>query len=336
MKKSRICELLGIKYPIIQAPMNWITWAELAAAVSNAGGLGVIGPNAGERTPTPDAVETGERLRRQIRKARSLTNKPFGVNLVLALTDYPPGGKAFSDQCFKVILEEKAPVVVLVGGTPSIYTRELKAAGIKVLHRALPVNVEAARRSEQQGVDALVAVGFDGGGHVGHDSIPTFVLIPQIVSAVSIPVVAGGGIMDGRGMAAALALGAEGVYMGTRFIITKECPAHQSFKQAIIEASDTGTGTCVGAIGVLRALKNPMLEQCIQMEKSGAEAIARSKTYAPGFRTGMLEGDLVGGTLGCGAGAGLVRQIKSAAEVVQETVRDAEQILAGLATASQR
>ncbi len=331
MKKNRLCDLLGIKYPLIQAPMNWITWAELAAAVSNAGGLGVIGPNAGERTPTPDAVETGERLRRQIRKAKTLTNKPFGVNLVLALTDYPPGGKAFSDQCFKVIMEEKPPVAVLVGGVPRIYTRELKGAGIKVLHRAAPINVDAAKRAEQEGVDALVAVGFEGGGHVGHDSIPTFVLIPQIVSAVSIPVVAGGGIMDGRGMAAALALGAQGVYMGTRFIITKECPAHESFKQAIIKATDTGTGTCVGAIGVLRALKNPMLERCIQMEKSGTDAIDRSKTYALGFRTGMLEGDLTDGTLGCGAGAGLVRKIDSAADVVRETVADAERILAGLA-----
>lgn len=331
MKKSRICDLLGIEYPVVQAPMNWITWAELAAAVSSAGGLGVIGPNAGERTPTPDAVETGERLRRQIRKVRSLTDKPFGVNLVIALPDYPPGGKAFSDQCFNVILEERAPVAVTVGGAPEIYTKALKDAGIKVLHRALPINVEAARRAEDAGVDALVTVGFDGGGHVGHDSIPTFVLIPQIASAISIPVVAGGGIMDGRGMAAALALGADAVYMGTRFIITRECPAHESFKQAIASATDTSTGTCVGAIGVLRALKNPLLERCIQMEKSGAPPLERSKTYAPGFRTGMLEGDLVGGTLGSGAGAGLVREIKTAAEVVRETVKEAERVLAGLA-----
>ena len=330
MKKTRLCELLGIEYPLIQAPMTWITWAELAAAVSNAGGLGVIGPNAGERTETADIVETGERLRRQIRKVKSLTNKPFGVNIIIALPGYPPRGKEYSDQCVKIILEEGIPVAVLVGDGPEIYVKQLKEAGMKVLHRALPVNVETARKAELAGVDALAAVGFEGGGHVG-DRIPTFVLIPQVVDALKIPVVAGGGIIGGRGMAAALALGAEGVYMGTRFIATTECPAHHNFKQAILDAKDTSTVTCTGPNRILRALKTPLLERALQMEVDGSIPLERALVYASGFLKGMLDGDMaVEGTLPCGAGAGLITEIKSAAEVVRDVVREADEILARL------
>ena len=329
-RNNRICKLLGIEYPVIEAPMTWITWADLAAAVSNAGGLGVIGHNAGARTPSANAVETGERLRLQIRKVKTLTKKPFGVNLTVALPDYPPGGKAYSDQCLKVILEEGIPVAVMVGAAPEVYARQLKDAGIKVVHRSIPVNVDAAKRAEQAGVDVLAAVGYEGGGHVGHDCIPTLVLIPQIVDAVRIPVVAGGGIMDGRGMAAALALGAEGVYMGTRFMAATECAAHPDFKKAILDAKDTDTVTCVGEMGVLRALRNPMTDRVIQMERTGSTPLERAKIYAGGFRKGMLEGDLVEGTLGCGAGAGLIKEVKSAAAIIQEVVQDCEKTLAGL------
>jgi len=327
MKKNRLCELLGIDYPVIQAPMIWIAWAEWGAAVSNAGGLGVIGPNAGETTLTTDVVETGERLRRQIRKVKSLTSKPFGVNIVIPIPGYPPRGVSYSEQCLKVILEEQVPAAVLVGRDPGAYAARLKEAGIKVLHRGLPVNVEAAQGSEKAGTDAYIAVGFEGGGHIGHDRMPNFVLIPQIVEAINIPVVAGGGIIDGRGMAAALALGAEGVYMGTRFIATRECVAHDNFKRAIVDAVDTSTATCTGSFGVLRALKNPILEHCIQMEMSGATSMETARIYASKFREGMLEGQMDEGTLPCGAGAGLIKSVKSAAEVVHDTVRQARQIL---------
>jgi len=326
MKKTLLCKLLDIEHPVIQAPMNWITGAELAAAVSNAGGLGVIGPNAGERTETNDIVETGERLRRQIRKVKSLTHKPFGVNLMTFFADHPDSSQAFSDQCLRVILEEGIPVVILGGSGPEEYTKPLKEAGIKVLHRPLQVNVVGAKEAEQAGVDALVAVGFDGGGHTGYDRIPTFVLIPQIVDVLRIPVVAGGGIVDGRGMAAAFALGAQGVFMGTRFIATTECPAHQTVKQAILDASDTSTTTVTGTVGVMRALKTPFMERCVQMEASGGTLQEISKLYRSGYRKGMLEGNRVEGTFVCGAGAGLINEIKSAAEVVRDTVKEAEQI----------
>jgi len=334
MKKNRVCELLGVKYPVIQAPMNWITGSQLAASVSNAGGLGIIGPNAGCREVTKSVAETGERLRAEIANLRSLSNRTFGVNLIVSEVSivFPQGGeesKGFSDECLKVIIAERVPVVLLTGKALEEYVRPLKDAGIVVLHRAMPVNVQAARKGEQAGVDAVVAVGVEGGGHSGRDRLPTSVLIPQIVDAVKIPVVAGGGIVDGRGMAAVLALGAEGVFMGTRFIASTECAAHRAVKQAIIDACDTSTLTVEGIPGVLRALKTPLMERCVRMESSGRSLKEISDEYDRGYRTGMLEGKIEG-TFICGAGAGLIREVKSAAAIVLEVIREAERVLAGL------
>jgi NAD(P)H-dependent flavin oxidoreductase YrpB (nitropropane dioxygenase family) len=323
VKSNRLCELLGIEYPIIQAPMNWITGAELASAVSNAGGLGVIGPNAGATEETDDVVETGERLRQQIRKTRSLTKKPFGVNLMSASTDLRPGSKPFSDQCTKVAIEEGIPIAVLAGDKPELYSKQLKQAGIKVLHRALPVNVEIAQKAEQAGIDAFIAVGFEAGGHSGFHRIPTFVLVPQIVNALKIPVVAGGGIADGKGMTAALALGAEGVYIGTAFMVATECPVHRNVKQAIVEAIDTSTISIEGLGGiVLRAMKSPVIERCIQMEANGITREEITAFYRSGYRPGMLEGDSIRGTFVFGADAGLIKEIKSAGEIVESLVKD--------------
>jgi enoyl-[acyl-carrier protein] reductase II len=330
MKKSMLCELLGIEYPVVQAPMNWITGAELAAAVSSAGGLGIIGPNAGERTPTDDVVETGERLRRQIRKVKTMTDKPFGVNLMTFFADHADSSKAFSDKCLQVVLEEKVPVAVLAGSGPREYTERLKKEHVKVLFRPLQPSIATAREAEEAGVDALIAVGFEAGGHAGYDRIPTLVLIPQIVDAIRIPVVAGGGIVDGRGMAAALALGAQGIFMGTRFVATTECLAHQNVKEAIVAAGDTSTVTVSGTVGVLRALKGPLMERCILLETNGGSLQEMSNLYRPGYAIGMVQGNMTEGTFVCGAGAGLIKRIKGAAEVVRDIVKEAEQIIAGL------
>ncbi|MDO8490600.1 MAG: nitronate monooxygenase [Dehalococcoidia bacterium] len=328
MKKTRVCQLLGIEHPVIQAPMVWITWAELAAAVSNAGGLGVLGPNAGERTPTKDVVETGERLRRQIRKVRTLTSKPFGVNIILPLPAFPKIGKEFSDQTLKVAIEEKVPAVVLVGDGAEAYTEQAKKAGIKVLLRGSPMNVDVARRAEKAGVDCVIAVGFEGGGHVGADRLPTFVLVPQVVDAVKISVVAGGGIVDGRGMAAALALGAEGIYMGTRFMVTKECPTHDKVKESILHATDTSTAVCTGLYGVLRGPKNPLMQKCCQTEAAGGTVFDVSKIYGGGFIAGLLEGDTENGCISYSAAASMIHDIKSAGDVVRDIVREADQVIA--------
>jgi enoyl-[acyl-carrier protein] reductase II len=334
MGKNRVCELLGIRYPVIQAPMNWITDSDLAACVSNAGGLGIIGPNAGCTEVTSSVTETGERLRAEIRRAKLLSTKPFGVNLIapeasIVFREGADESKSYSDECLKVIIAERVPVVLLTGKVLEEYVRPLKDAGIIVVYRAMPVNVQAAKQSEEAGVDAVVVVGFEGGGHSGRDRLPTGTLIPQIVDAVGIPVVAGGGIADGRGMAAALALGAEGVFMGTRFIASTECGAHWAVKQAIVNARDTGTLTVEGIPGVLRALKSPLMERCLMMETSGCSLEEISKEYDGGYRAGMLEGN-VEATLVCGAGAGLIKEVRSAAAIVVDVVQEAEQVLAGL------
>lgn len=331
MEKTRLCKLLDIEHPVIQAPMNWITGAELASAVSNAGGLGVIGPNPGLEKETSDVFETGEILRRQIRKAKSLTRRPFGVNIASASNDLRPGGKPYSDQCIKVVMEEYVPIVVLSGDSPEIYVKQLKKDGITVLHRPLPVNTYVAKKSEHVGVDALIAVGFEGGGHTGFYRIPTFVLIPQVVESLKIPVVAGGGISTGKEMAASMVLGAEGVFIGTGFIVADECPAHPNVKKAIINSNDTSTVTIEGLNRlVLRALKNPIIERCIQMEKNGNSVEEITTLYRSCYRKGMLEGDIENGTFIFGAGAGLIKKERSAGDIVAGIVDEAGQILKGL------
>jgi enoyl-[acyl-carrier protein] reductase II len=327
MKKTSVCDLLGIEYPIIQAPMNWITCAELAAAVSAAGGLGVLGPNAGESVETSDVEETGERLRRQVRKVRSLTDKPFGVNLMTAFADHADNTRAFSEEFLKVMVEEKVPVAVLAGSSPQEYTRRLKEKGLKVIYRPLRPNVETAREAESAGVDAFIAVGFEAGGHAGYDCIPTFVLIPQIVDAIAIPVIAGGGIMDGRGMAAALCLGAQGVFMGTRFIATTECTAHKNVKDAVVAAGDCSTATVAGTVGMLRALRTPLIQRCIELEARGASLQDISTAYRPGYAKGMVHGDTDDGAFVCGAGAGLIREIVSAGTVVRDMAAEADAVV---------
>jgi enoyl-[acyl-carrier protein] reductase II len=323
MKKNRICELLSIDYPVVQGPMSWISDAVLAAAVSNAGGLGIIGPNAGAKTVTTDIQETAERLRDQIKKAKSLTRKPFGVNIMALERD-----NAYSDECIKVVIEEGVPVVCLCGDQPERYVDILKNAGIKILHRALPVNnVVIAKKAEQAGIDAFVAVGFEGGGHLGNDAIPTFVLIPQIADAIDIPVLAGGGIVDGRGMVAAMILGADGVFMGTRFIATKECPAHDSYKQAIVNAIDTSTATFTGIVGILRAFKTPLVEHFIEIEKKGITGSDDNANLHHHESRPWITGDWSAAAFPVSAGSGLINNVISAAEVVQNMVREANQIL---------
>ena len=325
MKKTRICELLGIEYPIIQAPMAGITWAELAAAVSNAGGLGTIGPNAGSTTPTRDVTETGERLRSQIRRAKSLTSKPLAVN-------FPIGGQdlRFSERCVQVAVEEGIPVAITSMGSPRVYTERLHRAGAKVLH--VVASVRHAEGSEAAGVDAVVAAGYDGGGHLGFDELTTFVLVPQVADAVRIPVVASGGIADARGLIAALALGAEGVYMGTRFLATHESAAHPNMKKAVIEASDTGTVTWGRGIDLSRTVKSEFSRRYLEKEASGASA-EELKAYLSGQGGRMpatVTGDIENSFAFCGAIAGMINEIASAEEVVRSIVDGVEAVLSRL------
>jgi enoyl-[acyl-carrier protein] reductase II len=318
MKHTRLCELLGIDYPIIQGGMVWIASAELAAAVSNAGGLGLISPNAG-MSRNGDQVEN---LKKQIEIAKGLTSKPFGVNLPILNN---PQIEALVDAVIKARVE----VVVTAAGNPALYTSRFKEAGIKVLH--LVAAVRHAQSAEKRGVDAVIAEGYEAGGHNGLDELTTLTLVPQVVDAVAIPVVAAGGIADARGVVAALALGAEGVQMGTRFVATRECGAHQNFKDAIVKASDTDTAITGRKLGPTRILKNEIAAKLLDMEATGASAeellafIGSSRS-----RTGQFEGDLANGEAYCGSIAGMIKEIKSVAEIIRNIVDDYDAVLARL------
>ena len=315
--ETRLCQLLGIEYPIIQGGMSLLANAELAAAVSNAGGLGVISPNAG----MPPEAEIVDNLSRQVTKARQLTSKPLGVNLPLT--------QVMINELIELAIAERVSVVVTGRGNPAIYTAYLKEAGVKVMH--VVASVRHARKAEECGVDAVIAEGFESGGHGGFDEVPTFVLVPQVVDAVNIPVVAAGGIADARGFIAALALGAEGVQMGTRFFASAECIAHQKAKEAIVRASDTDTVMTCRRFEPGRVLKNEIAARVVEMESSGAspgeiEAFLGTSRA----RKAEIEGDLVNGEVFCGAIAGMIGEILSAREIVQSIIDNSAEVLARL------
>ncbi len=317
MKETRVCGLLGIKYPIIQGGMTWIANAELAAAVSEAGGLGTISPNAGMRIE--ENVELN--LVKQIRLARELTAKPFAVNIVVLMPEIAA--------LIEVLIVKGVPVVTTSAGNPRLYTTRLKDAGIKVLH--VVSSVRQAQVAEDSGVDAVIAEGFEAGGHNGLDELTTMVLVPQIADAVEIPVIAAGGIANGRGLAAALALGAEGVQMGTRFIATTECNAHPDFKRRIIESPDTGTMITGRALSPTRTLRNKFAGKVSEMDRRGTTADELLAYIGMGrSRMGQLEGDVENGELYCGEASGMVRNVASAGDIIKKIVEDYDRVVAGL------
>jgi NAD(P)H-dependent flavin oxidoreductase YrpB (nitropropane dioxygenase family) len=254
--KTRVTEIFGIKYPIIQGGLAYLAYAELAAAVSNAGGLGQI---------TAATLGTPEKLREEIRKVRTLTNNPFGVNFAIARHDN--GGKY--QALLEVVIEEKVPAISITGANPQPVLERIKGENIKSL--VLVAGVRQAQKAEQLGADAVMAVGQEGGGHIGREDIGTMVLIPRVVDSVSIPVIASGGIGDGRGLLAALSLGAEGIEMGTRFIATQECVhANEKYKQAIKEAKETDTVVIKRTLGAPgRVLKNDFALNILEREQEG-------------------------------------------------------------------
>jgi NAD(P)H-dependent flavin oxidoreductase YrpB (nitropropane dioxygenase family) len=320
-KTNRLCQLLGIRYPIIQAPMNWVSGARLVAAVSNAGGLGTLGPNAGAKTVTQDVMLTGERLRAQIREVKSLTKNPFAVNVAIGMGEL----RKYSQRWVEVILEEGIPVAIVSVGGPAEYTKKLKETGIKVLHA---ISTEThAKKAEQVGVDAVICEGFEAGGHKGFTELTTFVLIPMVANAVKLPVVAGGGISDARGVLAALALGADGVYMGTRFMVTHESDSHDHVKEAVVRAEDACTVSIPKGM-LSRDLKNLFTRKYLTMKEAGAstnelnDLISKSSQY----RAQVL-GDVDGAEVSCGQVAGLITGVVSAAEVVQDVVNGVPSLL---------
>lgn len=300
MKKSRVCELLNIEYPIFQGGMAWIADASLAAAVSDAGGLGIITGTA----PT-------EWVREEIRKVKKLTNKPFGVNVMLMMPH--------ADEIAQLVCEEGVPVVTTGAGSPGKYMEMWKRNGVKVI--PVVASVALAKRMERSGADAIIAEGTESGGHIGQ--LTTMALVPQVVDSVSIPVLAAGGIADGRGVAASFMLGAEGVQIGTRFLVTKECTIHQNYKDRVLKAKDIDTEVTGRPTGhPIRVLKNKLSREYMKLEKEGASSEVLEE-LGRGCLSKAVKGDVDFGSVMAGQIAGLVNKEETCKEMIEEIMEEA-------------
>ena len=306
MIKTKICDLLNIKYPILQGGMAWISTAELVSAVSNAGGLGIIGSGNME----PDLV------REEIRKVKSLTDKPFGVNIYFL--------SPYAEEVMNVVIEERVPVVTTGAGNPGKFIPRLKEKGIKIF--PLVSSVSLAKRLEKLGVDGVIAEGMECGGHIGE--ITTMALVPQVVSAVNIPVIAAGGIADGRGFVAALALGAQGIQMGTRFIASIECRAHENYKIEILKAKDRDTViTGLSTRHPVRVIYNKLAREFLEMEKRGISIEELEKFGTGRLKSAVIDGDIEYGSVMAGQISGLISDIKSVKDIIEDIIKEAEEIL---------
>lgn len=304
--KTRITEMLGIEYPIIQGGMAWVAEHNLAAAVSEAGGLGLIG----------GASAPGEVVREEIRKAKELTKKPFGVNVMLM--------SPHADDVAKVVVEEGVKVVTTGAGNPAKYMKMWKEAGIIVI--PVVASVALAKLMERGGADAVVAEGMESGGHIGEAT--TMTLVPQVVDAVSIPVIAAGGIADGRGIAAAFMLGAEAVQIGTRFVVSKESIVHENYKQRIIKAKDIDSAVTGRSHGhPVRCLRNQMTREYNRLEAEGKSFEELEYLTLGSLRKAVMEGDVTNGTVMAGQIAGMITKEQTCKEMIEEMMNQAETLL---------
>lgn len=306
--KTRLTELLGIEYPIIQGGMAWVAEHRLAAAVSEAGGLGLIGA----------ANAPAEWVREQIRKAKELTDKPFGVNIMLM--------SPYADEVAKVVAEEGVKVVTTGAGNPGKYMAMWKEAGMKVI--PVVASVALAKMMVKAGADAVVAEGTESGGHIGETT--TMVLVPQVADAVQVPVIAAGGIADGRGIAAAFMLGAEGVQMGTRFVATQDAQVHENYKNYIVKAKDIDTRVTGRSGGhPVRVLRNAVTRKYLEMEQAGATFEELEMLTVGGLRKAVTEGDVQQGSVMSGQIAGMIRDIPTCKEVIDTLVAQTDALLKG-------
>lgn len=302
---NNICNLLNIEYPIFQGAMAWVSDSSLAAAVSNAGGLGII---AGASAPA-------SYVREEIRKVKELTDKPFGVNIMLLSEN----AKELAD----IVVEEGVKVVTTGAGNPGKYMTKWKEAGIKVI--PVVASVALAKRMERAGADAIIAEGCEAGGHIG--KLTTMVLLPQVVDAVSIPVIGAGGIADGRGVAAAFMLGAKGIQVGTRFLVANECTIHDNYKEAVIKANDIDTVVTGRPTGhPVQVIKNKLAREYLNLEKQNAPIEVLEKLGKGGLRKAVKDGDIDGGSLMAGQISGLVSKRQSAKEIIEEMFQEFENI----------
>ncbi len=304
--QTRITKLLEIEYPIIQGGMAWVAEHHLAAAVSEAGGLGIIGA----------ASAPAEVVREEIRKAKKLTDKPIGVNIMLMNPNAP--------EVARVVLEEGVKVVTTGAGNPAKFIKDFKESGVKVI--PVVASVAMAKMMERCGADAVVAEGTESGGHIG--SATTMCLVPQVADAVQIPVIAAGGIGDGRGFAAAFMLGAEAVQMGTRFVVAKESIVHKNYKEKIVKAKDIDSEVTGRSTGhPVRQIRNQMSREYLRLEKEGAGLEELEQLTLGSLRRAVMDGDVVNGTLMAGQIAGLVKREQTCKEMIEEIMQEAEALL---------
>ena len=306
--QTEVTKLLGIEYPIIQGGMAWVAEYHLASAVSNAGGLGLIGA----------ASAPADWVREQIKKAKELTDKPFGVNIMLM--------SPYADEVAEIVAEEGVKVVTTGAGNPEKYMKMWKEAGVKVI--PVVASVALAKRMERSGADAVVAEGCEAGGHIGEST--TMVLVPQVADAVNIPVIAAGGIADGRGIAAAFMLGAKGIQMGTHFVVTEESQVHDNYKERIIKARDIDsrvTGRTTGH--PVRALRNEMTKQYIELENKRASFEELEHLTLGGLRRAVVDGDVVNGSVMAGQIAGMVKSKMSCKELIDKLIKETDEIIGG-------
>ena len=314
--RTRITELFGIRHPIIQGGMHYVGLAELAAAVSNAGGLGII---------TGLTQKTPELLAREIARCRGLTDQPIGVNLTfLPMFTAPP-----YPEYIRAIIEGGVTIVETAGRNPQPYMAELKAAGIKVIHKC--TSVRHSLKAEAIGCDAVSVDGFECGGHPGEDDVPNFILLPRAAEELKIPFVASGGMADARSLVAALALGAEGINMGTRFIATREAPVHDNVKQAIVAASELDTRLIMRSLrNTERVLMNEGVKRVLEIERAKGEALTIADIHdqvAGIYPKVMTQGDMEAGAWSCGMVAGLIHDVPSCAELIERIMREAEALI---------
>ncbi|MEY2759313.1 MAG: nitronate monooxygenase [Pseudomonadota bacterium] len=314
--KTRITELFGIEHPIIQGGMHYVGFAEMAAAVSNAGGLGII-TGLTQRTP--------ENLRNEIRRCREMTKKPFGVNLTFLPSVTPPDYPGF----VRTIIEENVKIVETAGNNPAQVMPFFKEAGIKVIHKC--TSVRHSLKAEKIGCDAVSVDGFECGGHPGEDDVPNFILLPRAAEELKIPFVASGGMADGRSLVAAMALGAEGMNMGTRFMATKDAPIHQNVKEALVKASELDTRLVMRPLrNTERVLNNAGVTKILEKEKQLGAGIKFEdiiEEVAGVYPRIMKDGDMDAGAWSCGMVAGLIHDIPTVKELIDRIMREAEEII---------
>lgn len=310
-----LCKILGIRYPIIQAPMNWVSGATLVATVSNAGGLGTLGPNAGAKTISSDVTLMSDIFRSQIRKVKGLTNQPFAINIAISTGE----NRKYSQRCVEIALEEGVPVAIVSVGSPDVYTKVLKEEGMKVLHAIS--TVRHAIKAEEAGVDGVICEGFEGGGGKGFTELTTLVLIPMVADTVNIPIVAGGGISDVRGVLASFILGADGVYMGTRFMVTHESDAHSWVKKVVVEADDVCTVSIPRKMMLGRNLTNLFTKRYLEMKGEGLSEKELEKFIKEHSEYhAQVQGDYQESEVFCGQVAGLIKNVIGAGEVIEDII----------------